>query len=410
MNLFACLLKIYLVYACLISVCCAATFGAKDFNLLKYVNFYITNDYVDSKVDHKKLEYGAIKGYLSALGDPYTRFLEPKNYKEMQVRMQCEFSGIGIHIGMRKDVLTVISPIKGTPADKAGLQSLDMIISIDGEDVPGISLNEAVSKIRGPRGTTVTLGIRRKGVKEVIEVPIVRDNIKLRAVDKVDVLPRKLGDVETPYDIGYVRLTTFESHKATKEIISGIKELEDQDIKGLILDLRYNGGGLLSNAISIASLFIEKGDVVHTIDRDGKKKTESVLGGVIYPDKPLIVMINEGSASASEILAGAIKDNKRGLVVGKDSFGKASVQKILKLQDGAAVLYTIAKYFTPKMTDITKKGISVDIELAIPTENMTLYKSKDFVYQYETDYQLERAVSEMIKIIEKEPVTVSSMR
>ncbi len=351
---------------------------------------------MERDLDSTKLEYGAIKGYLSAIDDPYTRFLEPKNFNEMQIRMSGEFYGIGIHIGMRKEELMVISPINGTPAHRAGLKSLDVIVTIDGKSASGLSLNEAVQMIRGPKGTTVVLGIRREGVLDPFDVPIVRDKIVLRAVDKIEVLPKKIGDVSIPYSIGYIRLTTFETQTSTKEVADAVKELLGKNIKGLILDLRYNGGGLLSNAIDIASLFIEKGEVVHTVNRDGKKHTEYVSGLPVYPKDKLIVLINEGSASASEILAGSIQDNKRGKLIGRQSFGKASVQKILKLPDGSAVLYTIAKYYTPNGTDITKKGIKVDIDAVIPTETIKLMQDPDYVYSYDTDPQLQIAVKEMM--------------
>ena len=374
-------------------------FYKNDFSLLNVVKFWVTSEYVDKEIDRRNLEYGAIKGYLAELDDPYTRFLEPKSHSEMKVRMSGEFFGIGIHIGMKDKGLTVISPIEGTPAYKAGLKSLDKIVSIDGDSTKGMSLNEAVTKIRGPKNTKVVLGILREGTKEPFDVDIIRDKIPLKSVDKFEVLPETLGELAVPEKIGYLRLATFESKKADSELADGIKELLKKGAKGSIVDLRYNGGGLLGNAISISSMFLDEGDVVHTVDRNGKKNSESVSGRAIYPKGPLVVLVNQGSASASEIFAGAIKDNERGIIVGRDTFGKASVQKIFPLPDDSAVLITIARYYTPDMVDITKKGIKVDIDAKIPTDNIKMMEETDYKYSIETDYQLKIAVQELLKLI-----------
>jgi len=360
-----------------------AQYFVSDFRLLSKVKAHLKYDYVSKDLDETKLEYGAIRGMLESLDDPYTRFIEPKNYKEMSVRMRGQFFGIGIHIGIRDKHLTVISPIVGTPADKAGLKSLDWISTIDGESTKGMSLTEAVNKIRGDKGTLVVLGIRRKGIDDVLDVAIKRGKIDLKAVDKVEVFDD---------GIGYIRLTTFESQNATAEVVSAIRKLKQQEISGLVLDLRYNGGGLLRNAINIASLFVASGDVVHTVNREGKRRTEHVSGLPIYAEDPLVVMLNEGSASASEIVAGSIKDNNRGLIMGRNSFGKASVQKVLTLDDGSAVLYTVAKYLTPKETDISKTGIIVDVESIIPTASIEAARKPGYVYSFEQDTQLQEAL------------------
>ena len=246
-----------------------------------------------------------------------------------------------------------------------------------------MSLEEAVSIIRGPKNTNVTLTILRKDEEKPIDYAITRKKIDIPAVEKVTTFKDD--------KVGYVKLNTFESKKATLELRKAIIDLNKKDIESLILDLRFNGGGLLKNAIDISSIFIKKGEVVHTIDRNNNKTTNKVSGYSLY-EKPLYILINQGSASASEILAGAIKDNNRGVIVGKNSFGKASVQRVLNLPDGSAVLMTIAKYYTPKMTNISKKGITVDHEFTIPTENINLMKKKDFVYEYKTDYQLQRTI------------------
>ncbi|MFT5171431.1 MAG: carboxyl-terminal processing protease [Candidatus Marinamargulisbacteria bacterium] len=373
-----------------VAVHAAPVYYSNDFPLLKTVKAYLKHDYVEKDLEDTELEYGAIRGMLDSLDDPYTRFMAPKNYKEMQVRMSGEFFGIGIHIGMRDKTLTVISPIVGTPAYRAGLQSLDSIMLIDGESTKGMSLAEAVNRIRGKRGTKVVLGIGRKGEAKVFDVPIVRGRIKLNSVDKVELLRNR---------VGYIKLITFESHNTTRDIEIAIRDLTAKKMAGLIVDLRYNGGGLLRNAIEIASIFLKEGEVVHTVGRDGKMKTERVSGRAIYTDQPVVILLNEGSASASEILAGAIQDNKRGLVVGRNSFGKASVQKVLKLPDGSAVLYTIAKYFTPAGTDITKKGIKVDFDVPVPTANIKVMQKPGYIYTFDSDIQLQKAIEVVLKEI-----------
>jgi carboxyl-terminal processing protease len=360
-----------------------------EFALLGTVKQYVKTEFVNKNVEDTKMEYGAIKGLLSALGDPYTRFVEPKNFEEMKVRMKGEFFGIGIHIGMKQDQLTVIAPIAGTPADKAGLKAMDSIIKIDGKTTEGLSLEEAVTHIRGPQGTPVVLNIFRKGNKIPFDVSIKRDRIEIKAVDKVEVFRG---------NIGYIRLNTFESQKATDEVEKAIEDLNKKQVQGLVLDLRNNGGGLLRNAIQITGLFIARGDVVHTVNRDGKRDTESVYGKAKFTP-PMVVLLNEGSASASEILAGAIKDNNRGRLIGMHSFGKASVQRVINLPDRSAVLLTISKYLTPNGTDISAKGITVNVESQIPTESIEIAKKPNWEYTYEWDTQLQTALNEVEKEI-----------
>ncbi len=361
----------------------------EEFALLGTVKRYVQTEFVNKNVEDTKMEYGAIKGLLGSLGDPYTRFVEPKNFDEMKVRMKGEFFGIGIHIGMKQDHLTVIAPIAGTPADKAGLKAMDAILKIDGKSTDGLSLEEAVTLIRGPQGSQVVLTLFRKGNKAPIDVPIKRDKIEIKAVDKVEVFRGNLG---------YIRLNTFESQKATDEVRDALDQLSQKQVQGLVLDLRNNGGGLLRNAIQITGLFISKGDVVHTVNRDGKRETESVNGRAVFT-QPMVILINEGSASASEILAGAVKDNHRGKIVGMHSFGKASVQRVINLPDKSAVLLTISKYLTPNGTDISAKGISVNIEAQIPTESIEATKKPNWEYTYDWDIQLQTALNEVQKTI-----------
>jgi carboxyl-terminal processing protease len=330
--------------------------------------------FVDKDISNTKLVYGAIKGMLESTEDPYTRFLEPKAFLDMTTRMEGQFFGVGIQIGMKKSRITVIAPIEGTPAARAKIKALDVIVSIDGFPTKGLSLEEAVSKIRGERGTKVLLEIEREGLDNNLKVSLVRDSIKIKSVTKVEM-------IDDTNKIGYIQLATFESRTSTEEISDALADLNKKGMKALILDLRNNGGGLLDQAISIASLFMKNGLVVSTTDRNGHDENFPVVDpeGTTYYDKPLVVLINGASASASEILAGAIKDNSRGVLIGTKSFGKASVQAVRKLSDGSAILVTTAKYHTPSGTDITKKGIEPTLESIIPTETVTGYDRKSNV-------------------------------
>lgn len=357
----------------------------------------IHREFVDKNVQTTTLVYGAIKGMLESLNDPYSRFMEPKAFSETKVHMKGEFYGVGIQIGMKNNQLTVISPIEGTPADKAGIKALDTIVSIDGVSTDKISLEEAVTKIRGTKGSKVSLGVKRKGEKELISISIMRDAIKLKSVTKTKMLTD---------NIGYIQLVTFESKEATNEMLDAFEKLGEKKYKGVILDLRNNGGGLLDNAIKIASIFLKDGIIVQTVDRNDDKEYF-----MVKPDMPLkvsayvIVLINEGSASASEILAGAIQDHKRGLIVGRHSFGKASVQNVRPLSDGSAVLVTIAKYLTPNGNDISKKGIQPDVEVDFTTENIKVMSTPDYEYKEKDDVQLQKALELMKGIINTETKT-----
>lgn len=313
----------------------------------------VKSDYVEKKVDDQKLVYGAIKGMLESLDDPYTRFMEPKPFQEMQMRMKGSYSGIGIYIGIKDKKITVISPIPDTPAEKAGLKAGDSIVSIDGKQTKDMGLEEAVSMIRGDKGTTVKLGIVKRGQKNKREYRITRDNIVVKSVES------KMLEA----NIGYIKLNTFENVNAGSEIRKALNELVSGGARGLILDVRNNGGGLLSNAAEIAGMFLKKNDIiVFTVDRDGRREAMRSSGERIWQG-PLVMLINEGSASASEILAGAIRDNNYGILVGYHTFGKASVQSVRQMPDNSAVLLTVAKYLTPSGHDISKKGISPDIEV-----------------------------------------------
>ena len=337
----------------------------------------VKNQYVDKNLDNSKLVYGAVKGLLSSLDDPYTRFLEPQAYSEMRVRLKGTYSGIGIYIGMKENQLTVISPIPGTPAAKEGLKAKDKILSIDGTNTKDMALEQAVSMIRGKRGTKVKLSITRFGFKEPKDFVVAREKIEIKSTEY-----KVVND-----NLAYIKLNTFEKQSAPAELKDAILKAKNKRLQGLILDLRGNGGGLLDNAIQIGSMFIRSGAIVQTIDRDGAREVKYSPGGVIWT-APTVVLIDESSASASEILAGALQDNKIATIVGTRSFGKASVQSVRVMQDDSAVLLTIAKYLTPNGSDITKKGIQPDIVITAPTHEA----QAQLLEQSGRDIQLEKAV------------------
>lgn len=312
----------------------------------------LVQQYYVEEVDTQKLIYGGIKGMLSEL-DPHTNFLAPEVFKEFENETSGEFGGIGIEITVQNDILTVISPIEDTPAWQAGIQAGDKIVEINGQSTKGFSLVDAAQAMRGKNGAKVHLGIFREGFDKPREFIVERTVVKVRSV--------KYTDLEDGY--GYIRLTSFiensapEMEKAIKTLIKDHKE-----IKGIIIDLRRNPGGLLDQAVKIADLFLEKGVIVSTIGRNKKEKE------VLYAKKdgtysgfPIIVLINEYSASASEILAGALQDNKRALIMGQRSFGKGSVQSVVKLGDGSGLKLTVARYYTPSGRSIQAEGIKPDV-------------------------------------------------
>ena len=304
--------------------------------------------------------YVAIETMLASLNDPYTKFLDPEDFAEETSSIKGSLKGIGVQIAMRDGKLMVIAPIEDSPAEKAGLIAEDEILQIDSVNVKGLPLDQAANKIRGEEGTIVNLLIKRGN--EVKLYPVMRKEIELKAVSTKIPNNIKLND-----NIGYIRLSSFISKNAAKEFEEIL--LKDKDKKGYIVDLRSNPGGLLTNAIYISNLFLQKGIIVSTVDRDGYKETQRTSGQYIT-NKPVVVIINKGSASASEILSGALKDNKRALIVGEKSFGKGLVQEINRLPNNSGVNITIQKYLTPNGTDINKKGIEPDIMVELTEDDL----------------------------------------
>ncbi len=317
--------------------------------------------------------YVAIDTMVASLNDPYTKFLDPKEFADETGSIKGSLKGIGIQIGVKDGKLMVIAPIEDTPAEKAGLLADDEILSIDGKSTKGITVDKAADLIRGEEGTQVTLVVKRKDLPPKTYT-ITRAEIEIKSISQ------KIPDnIQMPKDIGYIRLSSFISRNAAKEFSDILTNSPDK--KAFIVDLRSNPGGLLSNAIYISDMFLDGGAIVSTVDRDGYKETQRASKGVLTT-KPLVVILNKGSASASEIFSGAMKDNKRAVLVGTQSFGKGLVQEINKLPDNAGINITIQKYLTPNGTDIHKKGITPDIVVDLTEENI---KNKD-------DVQLKKAI------------------
>ncbi|MFH1096288.1 MAG: S41 family peptidase [Candidatus Desantisbacteria bacterium] len=309
------------------------------------------------EVKAKTLVYGAIDGMLKSTGDPHTRFMTPEAFKEMKVETEGSFSGLGIVIGIKQDNLVVISPIEGTPADLAGIKAGDYIIEINGTTTKNLALVEAVQKLRGKEGSQVTITIKRDGVENPFKVTLTRAVIEVHSV-KSDVIQS---------DVGYIRITNFNQNTA-QEFAYSLVKLQKRGIKSLVIDLRNDPGGLLESAIDVSDNLLSKNSLIVSIaGRQQEMNREfRTTGKGLYLDDPIIVLLNEGSASASEILAGAVKDNKRGLTLGVKSFGKGSVQTVLPLPDGSGIALTTAKYFTPSGVCIHGKGIIPDVIVEMP--------------------------------------------
>ena len=319
-------------------------------NWLELRKEFLSKTYSDSNE-----AYDAIRDMLSNLDDSYTRFLDPKEFNQMRIDTSGELTGVGIQINKDKesDDLIIVSPIEDTPAFDAGIKARDKILSIDDISTEGMSLEDAVKLIRGERGTKVKLEILR-GSKSFYEL-LLRDKIEIKSVSS------KVNQTKNGLLIGYLRIKQFNA-SASRETRDAIKDLETKKVAGYVLDLRSNPGGLLESSIDISRHFINKGIIVSTLSKDGLKEVKRGNGQALTK-KPLVVLVNEGSASASEIVSGAIKDNQRGKLVGKKTFGKGLVQSMRTLVDGSGLTVTVAKYLTPNGTDINKSGIVPDIEV-----------------------------------------------
>ena len=335
----------------------------------------IKKDYVDD-VNESKMMDSAINGVLQSL-DPYSAYMSPELFNEMQTDTRGEFGGLGIEIGMESGVVKVISPIDDTPAEKAGIKAGDYIVKIGSEQVQGKSLMEAVKLMRGPVGTSIKLTIRRKNVKKPLEFKITRKIIEIKSVNS-----EILGDKK---NLGYIRLKSF-NENSDKQFLGIVKKFEkNSKINGYILDLRNNPGGLLTQAINITDFFLDDGEIVST---KGRKASETrkffARKGDQIKGKPIIVLINNGSASASEIFAGALKDHKRAIILGENSYGKGSVQSIIPLRNGGGMRLTISKYYLPSGDSISEVGVTPDIVVE--------EKGDDFKINSKSDNQLNYAL------------------
>ncbi|HEY9864012.1 MAG TPA: carboxyl-terminal processing protease CtpC [Candidatus Obscuribacterales bacterium] len=313
-------------------------------------------EYLNRNYTTEEQAYTAIREMLKKLDDPYTRFMNPEEFKSMQIDTSGELTGVGIQLTQDEDTkkLVVISPIEDSPAFSAGVQSKDIITEIDGRSTEGMDINEAVSLIRGPVGTKVKIKVLR-GDKS-LDFNITRDRIEIHPV-RASKHPSSMGD------IGYIRLNTF-SANASEEMREAITDLEKQNVSGYILDLRSNPGGLLYSSIEIARMWLNQGDIVSTVDRQGETDRQKANNRALTT-KPLVVLVDGGSASASEILSGALQDNKRAVLVGTKTFGKGLVQSVRGVGKGSGLAVTIAKYFTPSGRDINHEGIQPDVKVEL---------------------------------------------
>lgn len=341
----------------------------------------------DNQIQTNEDAYVAINTMVASLNDPYTKFLDPKEFADETSSIKGSLKGIGIQIGVKDGKLMVIAPIEDTPAERAGLQADDEILEIDGVSTKGITVDKAADKIRGKEGTQVTLLVKRKDVAPKAYT-ITRAEIEIKSISQK--LPT---DMKIPNDFCYIRLSSFISRNAATEFGNILNN--NRDKKGFIVDLRSNPGGLLTNAIYISDMFLDGGTIVSTVDRDGYKETQRASSGV-YTKKPVVVLINKGSASASEIFSGAMKDNHRAVIIGEQSFGKGLVQEINKLPYDAGINITIQKYLTPNGTDINKKGITPDIVVKLTEEDV---KNKN-------DLQLKKAVEVLSKMTNGQSIAI----
>ena len=336
----------------------------------------IKKDYVDD-VNESEIMDSAINGVLQSL-DPYSAYMSPELFKEMQTDTRGEFGGLGIEIGMEAGVVKVISPIDDTPAAKAGIKAGDYIVKIGDKQVQGKSLMEAVKLMRGPVGTSIDLTVRRKGIKKPLKFNIVRKIIEIKSVN-YEILGKNKN-------LGYIRLKSF-NENSDKQLLKILKEFDKKSkIKGYIVDLRNNPGGLLTQAINITDFFLDDGEIVSTKGRIASETRKFFARkGDEINGKPIIVLINNGSASASEIFAGALKDHKRAIILGENSYGKGSVQSIIPLRNGGGMRLTISKYYLPSGNSISEVGVTPDILVEETSDNFEINSKNDNQLNYALD-------------------------
>ncbi|MDD3896221.1 MAG: S41 family peptidase [Candidatus Peribacteraceae bacterium] len=318
--------------------------------------------------------YGAVAGMVQSIGDPYSMFMTPSENKEFHESLNGTLQGIGAELTSRDGMIVIVAPIKGSPAARAGLLPEDIIVAVDGEETQGQTLQQVVGRIRGPKGTRVRLAIQREGEWATQEMEILRAEINVPSVEHER---KETGSGA----IGYIAINQFAEH-TNKEVERVLKELKEEPLKGIILDVRFNGGGYLDRAVDLASMFLQQGKVVSVARREGEPETHYVYGRPIDTDTPLVILINQGSASASEILAGALQDHKRATVIGEQSFGKGTVQEIFELPGGSSLRVTVAKWLTPNGRDLSKEGVEPDIVVVRTPQDM----------EEERDPQLDRAI------------------
>ncbi|WP_320674598.1 S41 family peptidase [Prochlorococcus sp. MIT 1341] len=331
-----------------------------NYNSVKWID--IRKEILSRKYVDRTQSYNAINDMLARLDDPYTRFLDPKQFKEMRIDTSGQLSGVGIQLSVDDETskLIVVSPIEGTPAFKAGVLPKDVITEIDDKSTKDMSIETAVKLIRGKEGTSVTLGLERNGAK--VKVELIRAKIEITSLNS------HLNITQSGFKVGYIRLRQF-SANASREMRNAINILQSKGAEGYVLDLRSNPGGLLEASVDIARQWLNKGTIVSTLTKTGIQDVRKANGSALT-ERPIIILVNEGSASASEILSGAIQDNKRGLLVGKKTFGKGLVQSVRALSDGSGLTVTIARYLTPLGRDIHKHGIKPDVEVGLSTKEL----------------------------------------
>ena len=356
----------------------------------------LRRDLLAKTYSNTKESYEAIRGMLGTLNDPYTSFMDQREFKEMQIDTSGELSGVGIQLSLDKDTkeLVVVSPIDGSPASRAGVLPKDVIITIDGKSTKGMTTEDEVKLIRGQAGTKVTLQVRRKN--QVLDMPLTRDRIELHAVEhQVNTTPEGMK-------VGYIRLKQFNAN-ASKDMRAALRDLEGKGVQGYVLDLRRNPGGLLVASIEIARQWLDEGIIVSTKTRDGIQDVRRANGRALTK-APVVILVNEGSASASEILSGALQDNKRGVLVGQKTFGKGLVQSVRGLSDGSGMTVTIAKYLTPSGRDIHKHGIKPDVVVKLSEQEAKSLKLEEIGTRNDPQYRVaENTLVKQLRTIGKTP-------